>query len=97
MLAAGARQFADGCVAGLEVDETRCRELVDRSLMLVTALTPHIGYDAAAAVAKEALVTGKTLREVVLAKDLMQVKTLDTALDPTRMLKPGGAEATTRQ
>ena len=91
VLAAGARQFADGCVVGLEVDEARCRELVDRSLMLVTALTPHIGYDAAAAVAKEALVTGKTLRDVVLAKDLMQVKALDTALDPTRMLKPGCA------
>ena len=89
VLAAGARQFADGCVSGLEVDEARCRELVDRSLMLVTALTPHIGYDAAAAVAKEALVTGKTLRDVVLSKDLMQVKALDTALDPTRMLKPG--------
>ena len=89
VLAAAARQFADACVVGLEVDEARCRELVGRSLMLVTALNPYIGYDAAAAVAKEALVTGKTLREVVLAKGLMSPPALDAALDPARMLRPG--------
>ncbi len=90
VLTAGARQFADACVVGLEVDEARCRELVARSLMLVTALNPYIGYDAAAAVAKEALVTGKTLREVVLAKGLMSPPALDEALDPAHMLRPGG-------
>ena len=89
VLANGARQFADACVAGLEADEARCRELVDRSLMLVTALNPHIGYDAAAAVAKEALATGKTLKEVVLAKGLMTAAALDAALDPRSMTKPG--------
>ncbi len=89
VLANGARQFANACVAGLEVDDARCRELVDRSLMLVTALNPHIGYDAAAAVAKEALATGKTLREVVLVKGLMDAATLDAALEPLSMTKPG--------
>ncbi len=89
VLANGARQFSDACVAGLEADEARCRELVDRSLMLVTALNPHIGYDAAAAVAKEALATGKTLKDVVLAKGLMTSAALDAALDPTSMTKPG--------
>ena len=89
VLANGARQFADTCVAGLEADEARCRELVDRSLMLVTALNPHIGYDNAAAVAKEALATGKTLKEVVLEKELMTADALDAALDPTSMTKPG--------
>lgn len=89
VLANGARQFADACVAGIEVDQGRCRELVDRSLMLVTALNPHIGYDAAAAVAKEAFATGKTLREVVLEKKLMDEKTLDAALEPLAMTKPG--------
>jgi fumarate hydratase class II len=91
VLANGARQFADACVAGLEADEARCRELVDRSLMLVTALNPHIGYDHAAAVAKEALATGKTLKEVVLAKGLMAAAALDAALDPVSMTKPGGS------
>ena len=88
VLAAGARQFADACVIGLEVDEARCRELVGRSLMLVTALNPYLGYDTAAAVAKEALVTGKTLREVVLSKGLMAPPALDAALDPEHMLHP---------
>jgi fumarate hydratase class II len=90
VLAAGSRQFADACVAGLEVDEARCRELVARSLMLVTALNPYIGYDAASAVAREALMTGKTLREVVLAKGLMIESVLDAALDPAHMLTPEG-------
>ena len=88
-LANGARVFAERCVAGLEADEARSRELVGRSLMLVTALNPHIGYDQAAAVAKEALATGKTLREIVLAKKLMDAATLDRALDPRSMTEPG--------
>jgi len=89
VLANGARQFADACVEGIEADEARCRELVDRSLMLVTALNPHIGYDAAAVVAKEALAMGKTLREVVLAKGLMKAADLDRALEPLSMTRPG--------
>jgi fumarate hydratase class II len=90
-LSNGARVFAEKCVAGLEADAERCRELVDRSLMLVTALNPHIGYDAAAAVAKEAFATGRTLREVVLAKGLMDAATLDRVLDPGSMTKPNAA------
>ena len=89
VLANGARQFADACVEGIEADEARCRELVDRSLMLVTALNPYIGYDAAAAVAKEALATGRTLGEIVLAKGLMDAPTLDLALEPLGMTRPG--------
>jgi fumarate hydratase, class II len=84
----GARVFADRCVAGIEADAARCRELVGRSLMLVTALNPHIGYDAAAAVAKEAFTTGRTLREVVLARGLMDAAILDRVLDPMEMTKP---------
>jgi fumarate hydratase class II len=57
--------------------------------MLVTALNPYIGYDAAAAVAKEALAKNKTLREIVLEKKLMDAATLDQALEPMSMTKPG--------
>jgi len=92
-LANGARVFADQCVNGIEADAVRCRELVDRSLMLVTALNPHIGYDAAASVAKEALAKNKTLREVVLEKGLLDAATLDRALDPVAMTKPGETPA----
>lgn len=84
----GVTTFVEKCVNGLEADAERCRALVDRSLMLVTALNPHIGYDAAAAVAKEAFATGKTLREIVLARKLMDAATLDRVLDPLAMTKP---------
>ena len=87
-LANGARVFADACVHGIEADEARCSELVQRSLMLVTALNPFIGYDQAATVAKEALASNRTLREIVLEKKLMDAATLDRALDPLRMTKP---------
>lgn len=85
-LSNGARVFADRCVKGIEANEKCCQELVERSLMLVTALNPHIGYDQSAQVAKTALIENKTLREVVLEKGLMDAKTLDKALDPRTMV-----------
>ncbi|MBX3736772.1 MAG: class II fumarate hydratase [Candidatus Didemnitutus sp.] len=85
------RVFTEKCVAGLEADPARCRELVDRSLMLVTALNPHLGYDAAAMIAKEAYLSGRTLRELVLEKKLMDAATLDRALDPLAMTQPGAS------
>jgi fumarate hydratase class II len=88
-LANGTRVVADQCVTGLEADAGRCQELMERSLMLVTALNPHLGYDAAAGVAKEAFATGKSLREVVLARGLMDAATLDRALAPLGMTRPG--------
>jgi fumarate hydratase class II len=90
-LANGCQVFARRCVAGIEADPVRCRELVDRSLMLVTALNPSIGYDAAAAVAKEAHATGRTLREVVLERGLMGAAALDRVLDPRTMTQPGAS------
>ncbi len=90
VLANGAQVFAERCVEGLEADVGRCRELTERSLMLVTALNPHLGYDQAASVAKEALATGRTLREIVLERKLLDPATLDRALDPRGMT---GADA----
>ena len=89
VLSAATRNFAERCVAGLEADPARCRDLVARSLMLVTALSPHLGYDQAAAVAKEAQATGRTLREIVLERKLMDPAALDRALDPRMMTHPG--------
>ncbi|MCC5790373.1 MAG: class II fumarate hydratase [Opitutales bacterium] len=88
VLANGARTFADRCVEGLEADEEQCKDLVQRSLMLVTALNPYIGYDQAAAVAKQAFAENKTLREVVLEKGLMKEEELEKALDPMDMIAP---------
>ena len=87
-LSHGARTFADRCVEGIEVNEERCRELVQQSLMLVTALNPHIGYDNAARVAKKAFTENKTLREVVLEEGLLDEDTVNKALDPMDMVHP---------
>jgi fumarate hydratase class II len=89
-LANGCRVFARRCVAGIEADPARCRELTERSLMLVTALNPLIGYDAAASVAKQAFSQNKTLREVVLERGLLDAATLDRVLAPESMTRPGG-------
>src|SRR5437016_504657 len=69
LLADGSRSFDEHCARGIEADEARIRELVERSLMLVTALSPHIGYDRAAEIAKKAHRDGTTLREAALALD----------------------------
>jgi fumarate hydratase, class II len=89
-LANAVETFTRRCVAGIEADAEHCRELTERSLMLVTALNPLIGYDQAAAVAKEALRSGRTLREIVLERKLLDAATLDRALDPVAMTRPGG-------
>ncbi|MGC9452069.1 MAG: class II fumarate hydratase [Oceanipulchritudo sp.] len=86
VLANGSALFADRCVDGIQVNRERCDELVRRSLMLVTALNPHIGYDKAAMVAKLAYEQNKTLREVVLELGLMEAAALDKALDPKGMV-----------
>ena len=85
ILAAGSRLFADRCVDGIEADEARCRSLVERSLALVTALAPRIGYDAAAALADESARTGKTIRELCREKRLLPNADLDRLLDVTAM------------
>lgn len=88
VLANGAQTFSERCVEGLEVNGEQCAAHVQRSLMLVTALNPHIGYDAAAKVAKKAFAENKTLREVVLEMGLMEEDALDAALDPMDMIRP---------
>ncbi|NBD37997.1 MAG: aspartate ammonia-lyase [Verrucomicrobia bacterium] len=89
VLANGASTFSRRCVEGLEVNKETCDQLVKRSLMLVTALNPYIGYDNAAKVAKRAFAENKTLREVVLEEGLMKEADLEKALDPMSMVQPG--------
>ena len=81
LLTNAAKVFESKCVKGLSADEARCRELVERSLMLVTALVPKLGYDAAAALAKEAGASGKTIRQLVTEKKLLGPEELDKLLD----------------
>ncbi len=89
ILANAARVFAERCVEGLEANRERARELVERNVIVVTALNPHIGYDAGAKVAKEALATGKSVREIVLEHGLMTEADLDRVLDLKKMTEGG--------
>jgi fumarate hydratase class II len=89
ILANAAKTFAELCVDGLEANTDRVRELVERNVIIVTALNPHIGYDNGAKVAKEALASGKSVREVVLEYGLMSEEDLDRALDLMKMTEGG--------
>jgi fumarate hydratase class II len=81
--------FTDKCIIGIEANEARCRELVEKSLAMVTALAPLIGYDAAAAIAHEAVTSGKTVREVARLKTALTPEQLGRALEPWSMTMPG--------
>jgi len=85
ILAAGCRLFASRCVEGIEPNEERCAALIEQSLAMVTALNEAIGYDAAAAIAKESVKTGKTVRELCLEKNVLPKEQLDRLLDARRM------------
>jgi fumarate hydratase, class II len=88
LLADAAQSFADHCVAGIEPNRMRIAELLERSLMLVTALNPHIGYDKAAEVAKKALAQGSTLKEAAVALGYVTPEDFDRWVRPDAMLGP---------
>ncbi|MDE2040425.1 MAG: class II fumarate hydratase [Elusimicrobia bacterium] len=88
LLAAGCRGFEEHCARGLEADADRIDELMRRSLMLVTALNPHIGYDNAAKIAKTAHADGTTLKEAALKLKLLSAEQFDEWVKPERMTKP---------
>jgi fumarate hydratase class II len=89
LLAAGCRGFTEHCAVGIEADEKRIDELMRRSLMLVTALNTHIGYDAAAKIAKTAHAEGLTLKEAALKLKLLTEKQFSDWIVPESMTKPG--------
>ena len=89
LLAASANNFADRCISGIDANRERCNEMVEKSLAMCTALAPEIGYDAAAAIAKESYKTGKTVREIAARKKILSPKRLNEILDPMRMTMPG--------
>ncbi len=90
LLGDAARSFTDHCIAGIEPDQARLRDLMERSLMLVTALAPHIGYDQAATIAKKAHHEGLTLREAALAVGAVTAEEFDRWVRPDAMIGPSG-------
>jgi fumarate hydratase, class II len=89
LLADAARSFTDNCVVGIRADEARIGELMRRSLMLVTALAPKIGYDNAAKIAKAAHANGTTLKEEAIRLGFVSAEEFDRLVRPERMTRPG--------
>ena len=85
--------FRERCVDGITANEGRCRDMVENSVGLVTAINPHVGYDVASMVAKEAIVNGRSVREIVTEKGVLSNEELDVILNPYEMTRPGIAGA----
>ena len=91
ILANGSKVLGDKCVSGITADKDRCYSYADRSLMIVTSITPHVGYDNAAKVAKKAMTENKSIREVILEEKILPKDKLDQVLDLKKMTKGGRA------
>jgi aspartate ammonia-lyase len=83
------QKFTESCITGISVNEERCRRYLEESLGLVTVLAPYIGYNDSAAIAKESLASGKSIREIVLEQKLMALEELDTIMQPEHLTEPG--------
>jgi len=88
LLADACHSITDNCISGIEADEKRIHKLVHESLMLVTALNPHIGYDNAAKIAKKAHAEGTSLKEAGIALGLLTAEQFDQWIKPEDMVKP---------
>ena len=83
------RTLVDNCITGITANEERCKQLVDRSVGIITAICPYVGYEKAANVAKEAIRTGANVRDLILRDKLLTQEELDTILNPYAMTEPG--------
>ena len=88
LLADSSKNFSLFCIKGLKADKVKIKNFLDNSLMLITALAPHIGYDNAAKIAKKALKNGTTLKEETLKTNLINEKDFDKIVDPKKMIYP---------
>ncbi len=89
IMANAVRAFTERCIVGITANRERCAAAIEQSLALATALAPAIGYDAAAAIAKESAATGKTVREIARERGVLPDDVLTRILDPRRMTEPG--------
>ncbi len=85
----GFRSFTDYCLKGIEANEKRLKQYVEKSAGVITAVNPHLGYEAAARIAREAIMTGQSVRDLCLQHDVLTEEELDTILNPYEMTKPG--------
>ena len=88
LISNSANAFVDLCANALEANPEACEEAVEKSLSMVTSLNPHIGYEKASRLAKDAFKSGKTIRQLCLEEDVLPEDVLKEALDPYRMTEP---------
>ena len=88
LLTNGTNAFVDFCVMEMKANTEACESFVEKSLSMVTSLNPHVGYEIASQLAKEAFVSGKTIRELCNDQEILPPEVLDEALDPMRMTEP---------
>jgi fumarate hydratase class II len=89
ILASGGDNFRKRCIEGLKANERRCRDMVEQSLALATALVPEIGYDKAAEIAKKAYTSNRTIKEIAREGGILPEDKLDSLLDTRRMTNGG--------
>lgn len=85
--------FTENCLKGIEANEERMKEYVEKSVGVLTAVNPHIGYEVAANLAREAILSGRSIRELCIEKEVLTAEELDLILDPYEMTHPGIAGA----
>ena len=83
------RSFTDNCLEGIEANETRMKEYVENSVGIITAVNPHLGYEVVSRIAREAILKGKSVRELCLEYDVLTEEELDMILNPYEMTNPG--------
>src|SRR5690606_10965710 len=89
----GFRSFTDYCLAGIEANEEVLNEYVEKSVGLITAINPHVGYEVASKIAREAIEEGKSVRDLCIQKGILTEEQLNVILDPFEMTHPGIAGA----
>jgi len=89
LLANGVTMFTERCVRDITACQARCEKLLEASLVTVTAIVPHVGYEKATEVAKLAYASGRTVREIILEMDLLTAEQLDVILNPQALTRPG--------
>lgn len=94
ILASAIQTFVDNCVTGITANEARCQELVDHSIGVVTALCPYLGYKKSAELAKKALQSNKSVKDLILEEKILTAEEVDKILDPVNMTEPISLKAT---
>ena len=84
----GMDTLREKCIVGITANEERCKEMVMNSIGLVTALNPYLGYENSSKIAKEAILTGKKIYDIIIDQGLMDKELLDEVLKPENMIKP---------